>query len=675
MHRETNNFHRFFSYPAPSAVDGLPVSNGMTLPLDVGPPRNPTPEPELASSPAALFLSAFSPVAEQRMELKIEGSVVGGFTLGPIIAHGAFSTIRRASAVTTGAVVAVKIVPRTHVLSTPETRKRLQNEEEIWTSLSHEHILPLFAAVHTFENDYFVTQLCPAGSLFDIMRGGVPSRDDAGRMFRQIVRGLRYLHCEKRLVHRDIKLENVLVDEAGVCRIADFGMAKSIDEDDQEDEEGPDESLAVPIPKSQSAPLGRAVSLAVPRHRAAGRDRTTSVPAVLPRTTETEFQPGSLPYAAPELLGPPKVSLTASSSLSTKGRHGHGSAGTVKGNSAFLSRQATMDSVASISSSDSSTSTKTNESVPIPITSSTHPQPAQDIWALGVLLYALLTGNLPFVDAFEPRLVLKILGGTYPAPPASTPRGTLAVLRGCLSARVADRWDIEKVDECAWAVGGEDVAMGIATSPLSSGESALLDDEEPPVMTSPLGHEHALNRGRPSAAARRASERAERSSSRAPYTAERPPPLRRSSSKPDGDCANASSRSVSRSLSRNTRWDEERSASLRRRSASRSLEDSSDSMSRTRSSGSASGSLSRSMERSRSRSPESRSMGPRTPVDVLSPLMGLGLGLNMGAKPHVREGRRRARDPPLSMRMTSQEDGERFGLGLQMAEEQEEDAI
>ncbi|KAJ7071649.1 kinase-like domain-containing protein, partial [Mycena amicta] len=396
MHRDANAFRRFFSASstsAPDAYHGLSLVRTDALDIVRNDGPTPTPEPALASSPAALFLSAFSPVAAPSKPVATDeaGSLVGGFTLGPIIAHGAFSTIRRATALTTGAVVAVKIVPRAATLAVP-ARRRLENEESVWSSLSHEHILPLFAAIHTPTHDFFVTQLCPAGSLFDIMRGGIPGRDDAGRMFRQIVRGLRYLHCEKRLVHRDIKLENVLVDEAGVCRIADFGMARSVDGD--EDDVNQDDTEALP-----PIHLGRAASLAGPRGASIRRDRTASVPASAAApssTTETEFQPGSLPYAAPELLGPPKSSLTSSLSLSSK-----------------------------------------------------------DIWALGVLLYALLTGNLPFSDAFEPRLVLKILGGecTYPAPPPSTPRGTLAVLRGCLAPRVADRWTVEKVDECAWAVG------------------------------------------------------------------------------------------------------------------------------------------------------------------------------------------------------------------------------
>ncbi|KAJ7046402.1 kinase-like domain-containing protein, partial [Mycena alexandri] len=374
--RDSNSFRQYFSTDAGEREHGPALVTAVSA----------SPSP-VASSPAALFLSAFSPVAAAvpAPEPDSEGAVVGGFTMGPVIAHGGFSTIRRATSATSGATVAVKIVPRQRERG---AARRIAHEEAVWTSLSHEHILPLFACLHTPTADLFVTQLCPAGSLFDIMRGGVPAREDTGRMFRQIVRGLRYLHTEKRLVHRDIKLENVLVDEAGVCRIADFGMARGMDADAAG--EWHSEPEGVPIP---TAGVHRAVSMAVPRSAAHPHARREQRPSPN-TTTTTEFQPGSLPYAAPELLGPPQLTIAAPKDAA----------------------------------------------------------PAQDIWALGVLLYALLMGRLPFMDAFEPRLVLKILGGTYTPPTNVTPR-TLAVLRGCLAPRVHDRWGVERVDEAAWGVG------------------------------------------------------------------------------------------------------------------------------------------------------------------------------------------------------------------------------
>ncbi|KAJ7258785.1 kinase-like domain-containing protein, partial [Mycena haematopus] len=409
--RDANLFRRYFSTDGGEHDLGPwletqalgPSSQG----LSVSPIEDIGPSP---SSPAALFLSAFLQTpAASAAEPDGEGQVVGGFTLGPIFAHGGFSTIRRATT-SNGAVVAVKCVPKQQERG---AARRIAHEEAIWTSLSHEHILPLFACIHSPKMDFFVTQLCPAGSLFDIMRAGVPPREDAGRMFRQIVRGLRYLHTEKRLVHRDIKLENVLVDEAGVCRIADFGMARYMSEPAESDEEQQQperEGLPIPI-LIPNGGVHRTVSLAVPRTSAHRRDRPN------PTTTTEEFQPGSLPYAAPELLGPPP--LTSSTSMTGKTK---AAALAGKSSSAF------------------------------------NPAPAQDIWALGVLLYALLMGRLPFVDSFEPRLVLKILGGesthscTY-APPTNVNARTLAVLHGCLAPRVSDRWSVERVDEAAWGVG------------------------------------------------------------------------------------------------------------------------------------------------------------------------------------------------------------------------------
>ncbi|KAG5336905.1 hypothetical protein C0989_011572 [Termitomyces sp. Mn162] len=269
----------------------------------------------MSSSPAAMFLSAFSSPKLSASQPDSEGHVVSGYTLGPIIGHGAFSTIRRAYPAS-GDMVAVKIVRRSdHFKRGSDSalaKKRSKHEAQVWATLSHEHILPLFSAAHTPYADYFFTLFCPAGSLFDILkRDGRPElpHDDVGTMFRQVVRGLRYLHEVAMLVHRDIKLENVLVDECGVCRIGDFGMTKRIGEPDEDEEDEEDQQQTF---QSGYTTVHRAVSLNVPSPKvgikgislqaqlARHRNSTSSThPTPPPR-----FQPGSLPYAAPELLLP-----------------------------------------------------------------------------------------------------------------------------------------------------------------------------------------------------------------------------------------------------------------------------------------------------------------------------------------------------------------------------------
>ncbi|KAI0930900.1 hypothetical protein AcV7_004957 [Taiwanofungus camphoratus] len=386
----------------------------LTSPLSSSFSHGNIPESDISMSPAAMFLSSFSPTTHATSLPDSEGETVAGYTLGPIIGHGGFSTIRRASS-PQGGTVAVKIVRRSVISKQANpvlARKRLDREANVWTTLSHEHILPLFSVTRTPYADFFVTLYCPAGSLFDILkRDGRPAlpQDDAGMMFRQVVRGLRYLHEVAGIVHGDMKLENVLVDEMSVCRITDFGMAHKIGEVDEdvgigEAEEGGEHNRPhLPHPRRSHGKQGPLpVHLSLRRHHGPRHRISSPLPSSIskPVPSTPEFPQGSLPYASPELLLPP----------STSSRH--------------------------------------------------LPNPAQDIWALGVMLYTLLTGRLPFVDSYDPRLQMKILHGVYEVP-QGIGRGAERVLQGCLERSVPSRWTVAMVDEVAWGIGwgaaGDDV--------------------------------------------------------------------------------------------------------------------------------------------------------------------------------------------------------------------------
>ena len=69
----------------------------------------------------------------------------------------------------------------------------------------------------------------PGGSLAALLKRFGTFNDKLVRVYtRQILRGLHYLHSH-RIVHRDVKGGNILVDNSGICKLADFGASKRLD--------------------------------------------------------------------------------------------------------------------------------------------------------------------------------------------------------------------------------------------------------------------------------------------------------------------------------------------------------------------------------------------------------------------------------------------------------------
>ena len=97
-------------------------------------------------------------------------------------------------------------------------------------SLNHPHVLRVFDWGEDTDGPYLVLEYLHGGSLRDVLdRGFRLSPSQAARLGAQAAQGLAYAHA-RGLVHRDVKPANLLFDEEGRVRIADFGVARALAE-------------------------------------------------------------------------------------------------------------------------------------------------------------------------------------------------------------------------------------------------------------------------------------------------------------------------------------------------------------------------------------------------------------------------------------------------------------
>lgn len=101
----------------------------------------------------------------------------------------------------------------------------VQNEISIHRKLKHQHVVEF---VKSFEDDnliYMIQALCSNHSLRDLHKArGVVSLAECRYFISQILKGAQYIH-EKKYIHRDLKLTNILIDKNMQMKICDFGLA------------------------------------------------------------------------------------------------------------------------------------------------------------------------------------------------------------------------------------------------------------------------------------------------------------------------------------------------------------------------------------------------------------------------------------------------------------------
>ncbi|KAF4625182.1 hypothetical protein G7Y89_g12986 [Cudoniella acicularis] len=168
-----------------------------------------------------------------KSEKREKNSRFGEYFLGNTLGEGEFGKVKMGWKQEGGVQVAIKLIRKESVGSNPTRLAKIYREIAILREISHPNIVRLHEMVETEKQIGIILEYASGGELFDYILNHRYLKDNAARrLFAQLVSGVGYLH-KKGIVHRDLKLENLLLDRNRNIIITDFGFANTFNPVDE----------------------------------------------------------------------------------------------------------------------------------------------------------------------------------------------------------------------------------------------------------------------------------------------------------------------------------------------------------------------------------------------------------------------------------------------------------
>ncbi|PIK47991.1 hypothetical protein BSL78_15139 [Apostichopus japonicus] len=145
--------------------------------------------------------------------------------VGRLLGEGSFAKVREAMHAVVGEKVAIKIIDKKIARADFYIHKNLRREAAILQQLRHPNIVSLLEVLETDNNLYLVLEICNGGPLLDLIwvQQGL-SEEDARKFTYQVISAVQHLH-NMGIMHRDLKVENLLLDEDRNIKLIDFGLS------------------------------------------------------------------------------------------------------------------------------------------------------------------------------------------------------------------------------------------------------------------------------------------------------------------------------------------------------------------------------------------------------------------------------------------------------------------
>jgi protein-serine/threonine kinase len=172
-----------------------------------------------------------------KSESSTKRSKFGNYILGQTLGEGEFGKVKMGWKRDSSVEVAIKLIRRETLGGNSNRLQKIYREIHILRGLDHPNIVRLHEMVETERHIGIILEYASGGELFDYILNHRYLKDGPARkLFSQLISGVGYLH-RKGIVHRDLKLENLLLDRNKNIIITDFGFANTFNPNDELGEE------------------------------------------------------------------------------------------------------------------------------------------------------------------------------------------------------------------------------------------------------------------------------------------------------------------------------------------------------------------------------------------------------------------------------------------------------
>lgn len=164
---------------------------------------------------------------ESRRHSQYTGMSIDNFKLISVLGRGHFGKVILSQYKNTGEYFAIKALKKGDIIARDEVESLLSEKRifEVANSIRHPFLVNLFSCFQTEAHVCFVMEYAAGGDLMMHIHADAFSEPRAVFYAACVVLGLQFLH-ENKIIYRDLKLDNLLLDTEGYVKIADFGLCK-----------------------------------------------------------------------------------------------------------------------------------------------------------------------------------------------------------------------------------------------------------------------------------------------------------------------------------------------------------------------------------------------------------------------------------------------------------------